>query len=696
MGFSFLAPLFLAGAAAIAIPILIHLTHRERKDALAFPSLMFISQIPYKTHRRQKIRHWLLFLMRTLAIVLVAAAFARPLLDDSGRAAQAFAGARELVVLLDNSHSMAYGDRWDRAVTAGRRAVDAVGPDDRVTLITFSEQAEALTQRTSDTSLLLAALSRAEVSFGVTRFGSALELAREIVERSDRPRSEVLLISDFQRTGWDARQAVRLPEGTVLTQVDLSDPNAVNLAVSGAAIARTRSDRRELVTISAQLANLGTQRVEDVGVSLEVDGEQLQVQPLSLEPGETSVLRFSSFVAPARSVSGVIRAGSDALPADNEFRFVVSPADPISILIVEPRAAGPDHTLYLRQALGIGGDPGFVVDVRNLTRLSAADLEGRKVVVLNDAPFPGGAIGGELRDWVSDGGGLLAVLGRRSPPGAWPAEGIEFLPVAFGGPADRSSAGGGTLSSIEYEHPVFELFRTPRSGDFSGARFFRYRRMDAREGVRVLARFDDGGSALAEGRRGEGRVLVWASDFQNFWNDLAVQPLFLPFTHRLMTYLSGYVEPETWFRVGDVIDLSQNPMFGGDVIIDEPEIIIESPIGDPVVLQLDRGSRFVRLDEAGFYQIRFVENRDDRAYVAAANLDPRESDLTALDPEELAGAVTAQGDGEAATLEAVLLSPEDRERRQGLWWYLLVGACGLLLLETLLSNRVSRTARARA
>jgi antitoxin component of MazEF toxin-antitoxin module len=627
MGFSFLAPLFLAGAAAIAIPILIHLTHRERKDALAFPSLMFISQIPYKTHRRQKIRHWLLFLMRTLAIVLVAAAFARPLLDDSGRAAQAFAGARELVVLLDNSHSMAYGDRWDRAVTAARRAVDAVGPDDRVTLITFSEQAEALTQRTSDTSLLLAALSRAEVSFGVTRFGSALELAREIVERSDRPRSEVLLISDFQRTGWDARQAVRLPEGTVLTQVDLSDPNAVNLAVSGAAIARTRSDRRELVTISAQLANLGTQRVEDVGVSLEVDGEQLQVQPLSLEPGETSVLRFSSFVAPARSVSGVIRAGSDALPADNEFRFVVSPADPISILIVEPRAAGPDHTLYLRQALGIGGDPGFVVDV---------------------------------------------------------------------GPADRSSAGGGTLSSIEYEHPVFELFRTPRSGDFSGARFFRYRRMDAREGVRVLARFDDGGSALAEGRRGEGRVLVWASDFQNFWNDLAVQPLFLPFTHRLMTYLSGYVEPETWFRVGDVIDLSQNPMFGGDVIIDEPEIIIESPIGDPVVLQLDRGSRFVRLDEAGFYQIRFVENRDDRAYVAAANLDPRESDLTALDPEELAGAVTAQGDGEAATLEAVLLSPEDRERRQGLWWYLLVGACGLLLLETLLSNRVSRTARARA
>ena len=41
-------------------------------------------------------------------------------------------------------------------------------------------------------------------------------------------------------------------------------------------------------------------------------------------------------------------------------------------------------------------------------------------------------------------------------------------------------------------------------------------------------------------------------------------------------------------------------------------------------------------------------------------------------------------------------SPEDRERRQGLWWYLLVGAATLLLLETLLSNWLSRAKPARA
>ena len=39
---TFLAPLFFVGLAAIAIPILVHLIQRERKDIVEFPSLMFI------------------------------------------------------------------------------------------------------------------------------------------------------------------------------------------------------------------------------------------------------------------------------------------------------------------------------------------------------------------------------------------------------------------------------------------------------------------------------------------------------------------------------------------------------------------------------------------------------------------------------------------------------------------------------
>jgi hypothetical protein len=60
--------------------------------------------------------------------------------------------------------------------------------------------------------------------------------------------------------------------------------------------------------------------------------------------------------------------------------------------------------------------------------------------------------------------------------------------------------------------------------------------------------------------------------------------------------------------------------------------------------------------------------------------------LASVRPAGAAAAVTPAGD--AAT------SPAERERRQGLWWYLVVGAAVLALAETLLSNRLPALGRA--
>ena len=119
---SVLAPWFLAGLAALGVPVLVHLVHRERKEVVHFPSLMFLERIPYQAVRRQRIRHWLLFLLRCLALALLAIAFARPFLARRGAQLGAALGeARDIVILLDRSYSMEYGDRWRRAVAAARR-----------------------------------------------------------------------------------------------------------------------------------------------------------------------------------------------------------------------------------------------------------------------------------------------------------------------------------------------------------------------------------------------------------------------------------------------------------------------------------------------------------------------------------------------------------------------------------------------
>src|ERR1043166_9153110 len=127
---NFLAPAFLAGLAAISVPVIIHLIHRERRTVVEFPSLMFLQRIPYSSVRRQKLRGPLSLGLRCLALALLAAAFARPFFARHSVVPPG-TGARELVVLLDRSASMSYGDRWKRAQDAARKAMGGLGAPDR-------------------------------------------------------------------------------------------------------------------------------------------------------------------------------------------------------------------------------------------------------------------------------------------------------------------------------------------------------------------------------------------------------------------------------------------------------------------------------------------------------------------------------------------------------------------------------------
>ena len=162
MSLSFLVPAFLAGLAALAIPVIIHLTRRQTKEAVEFPSLMFIQRVPHQSTRRKQIRNWPLLLLRCLAIALIVTAFARPFLEKEGESAlPTAAGAREVVILLDRSYSMGYGDRWERARQAAAERIDALGPRDRATLLLFDSRGEALVQSSADRAALRAALADA-------------------------------------------------------------------------------------------------------------------------------------------------------------------------------------------------------------------------------------------------------------------------------------------------------------------------------------------------------------------------------------------------------------------------------------------------------------------------------------------------------------------------------------------------------
>ena len=80
-----------------------------------------------------------------------------------------------------------------------------------------------------------------------------------------------------------------------------------------------------------------------------------------------------------------------------------------------------------------------------------------------------------------------------------------------------------------------------------------------------------------------------------------------------------------------------------------------------------------------------------RPFAAAVNQDPRESDLSTLDPNQFVATATGRAGitPSGQSLERPELTPEDMEKKQALWWYLFVAGVLALLGEAVLSNRLS-------
>jgi hypothetical protein len=637
-----LAPAFLIGLAALAVPLLVHLIRRERHDAVEFPSLMFMSRIPQPVVKRRRIRNWWLFALRCLALILLVGAFARPFIERGPGSIAAGDLAREVVILLDRSYSMGYDDHWQRAVTAAREAIDGLGQNDRASLVVFDASARSLVQPTADRARLRLALDSVRPSAGVTRYTPALKLAQSILGASELPVREAVLISDFQRTGWDGAAGAQLPAGAELRTVRIGGDEVANLVVARVTLERARVSGRERVTPTAHLVNRGAEPAR-VPVTFETGGRTLQTVQADVPAHGTAAVVLQPVTLDDAAVRASVRVPADALPTDDVFHFVLAPNPGVRLLLIEP--AGRDASLYVRRALELAEDPPFAVTVKRDGMPTDAELARADVVLLNDVLPPDGDAGRRLVDWVHAGGGVVVAMGDRTARAVWSGPARELTGGVPAAVVDRMDDGGARLGYLDYSHPVFELFRAPRAGAFGAARFYRYRPVPAADAPRsvaatagttaadsgvvtVLARFDDGGVALLERPLGAGRALVWGSTLDSYWTNLALEPVFLPLVHQVMKRAAGFTPPRPWSVAGQVVDVGLG---------EDEAVVVNTPRGGRIDVAAE--NTLLTLDEQGFYEIREARAGGGTLRLHAVNVDVAESDLSVIDAAELTAAL---------------------------------------------------------
>ena len=669
----FLVPAIFAGLAALAVPILLHLRRRERERPMRFPSLMFLQRVTITTARRRRITDLPLLLIRALVIALAVLAFARPVVRPKPDAKPA-SGTRRIVLLVDRSMSMAHAAVWPAAQDSARAIVSALAPGDRISVISFDEEATVEQALTTDHAAAIGALSRIHPGSRGTRYGAAIRAARELLAKeADVTGGEVLVVTDLQRNGAAGLAGLTLPPAVELRAVNASPRRHGNTAITGVTVQRLAGSdtSRNRLAVSTQLASTGLATPRRTRVTMSVNGRSTATRDVTLPPDGTTSVAFDPITLPVGGVRLVMSVEHDSLPTDDTFNALVPAQVTRRVLLAVPADLAADELLYLERALETGDDPALRIERRDPATLDATTLRDAVAVVLYDVPAPGGSNGTALAAWVHDGGGVVAIAGVRMAARA-PAAGM--LPGTARGMVDRTADRGGMLGATSLEHPIFAAFRAGASAPLGSARFYRYPRLTATSDAQVLARFDDGLPALLERQEGAGRVLLDAMPLDAASGDFPVQPTYLPFLRGMVLHAAGNGALPLWRTAGDgwlVPPVARNP-----VVKAPSDKLLRPDVAGPMAP--------VTLEEAGFYSVFEGRPAGDPLTVVAVNPSARESDLTQMAKGEMLVGV-GQDTVKASVMSAATLA--EAESRQRIWRTLLLLAVLVLVVETVMTSR---------
>lgn len=419
--------------------------------------------------------------------------------------------------------------------------------------------------------------------------------------------------------------------------------------------------------VEAVIAGVNTPATKRT-VSLALDGKVLDTKSVDVPAGGRASVEFVSLDSPHGFHKGEIRIEpNDSLKQDDRFDFAVERTDPHPVLFLH--VAGQDRDeLYYRSALESVSEAGFTLEPLAVEQAANQSLSKYAFVVLSDIGAMPAGLENNLRQYVNGGGSLLIALGTHSAA-------LTHVPVsgeAIQGSSYASLNGSRfeTVVAADAEHPALR-----RANKLDGVQFYEVIRVDPGQS-RVIARLTNQAPLLLEKQIGEGRVMVFASTFDNISNDLPLHASFVPFVEETARYLGGQQDRSTNVAVDSYIELRTAKERGAAIDITEPDG------SHPLSLKDASTAQTFQVTREGFYQINRANGRQE---MVAVHADRRESDLTIIPQETLdlwknTGRNPDAPSGDPADAQA-------QARPWSLWRYALLLVLITAIIESVLASR---------
>ncbi|MFN7977646.1 MAG: BatA domain-containing protein [Vicinamibacterales bacterium] len=622
-GLGFLAPAFLLGALAVAVPIVLHLFRRRTDRVVDLPTAGLVPESTVAQQDRRRLRDLLLLALRVAALLVLAVSFARPYLrDDDGAGA-----ARTTMVVVDTSMSVSAPAAWREVQRLARAAVDDAPAADAVGLTAFDDRGRVVVAPTVSRVDVVEAIAALRPTAGGTNAPAGLGVALDAMAGA---RGRLVVVTDLQQRAWSGAESMQVPDGVEVTV------SAVTVAPGNLAVSALRRDRG-LTAVVQSYANGPRQ----VTARLAVDGVERARAAVDLAALAASEVVFAGPL-PATGIASVSIDDADGAPFDNvRYLPLAEGAMPeVTVLTAEPPESARAG-VYVQRALEAGADVWPVrVAVRDGRAFSTAAAANPAALVVLGTRTLDRRGRDRVAAYLRDGGHVLLALGPDlDVPTLADTLGLplRLAPDPVAPPADDAA-----IVVSDPRHPVWRQLVGARSA-LGRLLIEQYRRVLDESGWTVLARFAGGAVALAERRVGQGTVLLFASDLDNHWNRFPLEPGFAPFVLDTMRYLTRDAQHATAFVLPAV----------------PPGV---PPVPGPQLVPAANGIP---------------------ASTVVVNVDPGESDATTTTVEAFLGHVRT---GDPVSAPAVDDRARTREEQQRWWQRGLAVLLAVLVVEGLLGR----------
>ena len=649
---SFLAPLFLLGALAVALPFWLHRLQAQSSDRKPFASAMLLETTEQQVHVQKKLKYLLLLALRVALLLMIAAVFSRPLWTRPDALPGPGPEGTHLL-LVDTSASMGRDGVFDQSISQALAAIEAAPGGAMLQVLSADDALRIESSVSRDRAAHTQVLQSLRPGTSRLEFGRIMAAVERLAESLPQPVT-LHIFSDFQDSGMPVRFA-ELVASRIATFVPHQP------TVEAAFNWRTEFVRETAAGVDIGIRAAGNDAMA-TPIELRLNGDV--VGQREIQGSGAAVVSFADL--PLESGDNrlqVIINADDELEIDNTFVHVIRNQPPAAIVLLTLNPDGLPVT-YLTAALQSDPNGAYRVEPAIIGDFDTRTLGRYSWLIVDDIGSIGPDLEAALVEFVDSGGGLLAFAGQRSAT-------ATRLPV-FTNSVGAASVGLAndrflTIGQVDTGHPLLSA-----TDGWYTVNLSQTIPVTAQPDDQVLIRLENDEPFVLERRLGQGRMLLVAGGLENQWNDFPIRPVFVSFVVEAARYLSGKDQLRQSFAAGATLPLSLAGGASGQVV---------DPDGRTVLSLADTTrAQQIQLDKTGFYEV-YTSQGD---YVVAVNVDPRESELTAIDGDTLQRWVEAMGSDFDTVMAAAIEQPvEPLELWHGLLFILML----VLIGESVLANQ---------